>query len=41
MNAETAQEEKKQSPEETQEAAPAETSTDNAGESGQPWRTPR
>ena len=30
MNAETAQEEKKQSPEATQEAAPAETSTDNA-----------
>ena len=29
MNAETAQEEKKQSPEATQEAAPAETSTDN------------
>jgi flagellar motor switch protein FliN/FliY len=29
MNAETAQEEKKQSPEATQEASPAETSTDN------------
>ena len=29
MNAETAQEEKKQSPEATQEAAPAETSADN------------
>ena len=29
MNAETAQEEKKQSPEATQEATPAETSTDN------------